>query len=142
MASHPRAELVLEALDMAAQQRSPEETIHHPDQGSQYAAIASGMRRGDGGVRPSMGSVGDCFDNAMAESFFATLECELIEQESFSDRSEARLMVFICREGSYNPHRRHSAIDYHSPMTYEKIYDLQDAQEQTLLSERRPLAAV
>jgi putative transposase len=78
----------------------------------------------------------------MAESFFATLECELIEQESFSDRSEARLMVFICREGSYNPHRRHSAIDYHSPMTYEKIYDLQDAQEQTLLSERRPLAAV
>jgi hypothetical protein len=51
-------------------------------------------------------------------------------------------MVFICREGSYNPHRRHSAIDYHSPMTYEKIYDLQDAQEQTLLSERRPLAAV
>jgi putative transposase len=78
----------------------------------------------------------------MAESFFATLECELIEQESFSDRSEARLMVFICREGFYNPHRRHSAIDYHSPMTYEKIYDPQDPQEQTLLSEHRPLAAV
>ena len=75
----------------------------------------------------------------MAESFFATLECELIEQESFSDRSEARLMVFICREGFYNPHRRHSAIDYHSPMTYEKIHD---PQEQTLLPERRPLAAV
>jgi len=139
MASHLRTELVLEALDMAAEQRSPEETIHHSDQGCQYAAIAFGKRCKDEGVRPSMGSVGDCYDNAMAESFFATLECELIEQESFSDRSEARLMVFICREGFYNPHRLHSAIDYHSPMTYEEIHD---SQEQTLLPERRPLAAV
>ena len=139
MASHLRTELVVEALDMAARQRSPEETIHHSDQGSQYAAIAFGKRCKDEGVRPSMGSVGDCFDNAMAESFFATLECELIEQESFSDRSEARLMVFDYIEGFYNPKRRHSAIDYHSPMTYEKIHD---SQEQTLLPERRPLAAV
>jgi putative transposase len=139
MASHLRTELVLEALDMAAQQRSPEETIHHSDQGCQYAAIAFGKRCKDEGVRPSMGSVGDCYDNAMAESFFATLECELIEQESFSDTSEARLMVFICREGFYNPHRRHSALDYHSPMTYEELHD---PQEQTLLPERRPHAAV
>ncbi|WP_259073773.1 IS3 family transposase [Salinibacter ruber] len=139
MASHLRTELVLEALDMAAEQRSPEETIHHSDQGCQYAAIAFGNRCKDEGVRPSMGSVGDCYDNAMAESFFATLECELIEQESFSDRSEARLMVFDYLEGFYNPHRRHSALDYHSPMTYEEIHD---SQEQTLLPERRPLAAV
>ena len=139
MANHLRTELVLEALDMAAEQRNPEETVHHSDQGCQYTAIAFGKRCKDEGVRPSMGSVGDCYDNAMAESFFATLECELIEQESFSDRSEARLMVFICREGFYNPHRRHSAIDYHSPMTYEKIHD---PQEQTLLPERRPLTAV
>jgi len=139
MASHLRTELVLEALDMAAEQRSPEETIHHSDQGCQYAAIAFGKRCKDEGVRPSMGSVGDCYDNAMAESFFATLECELIEQESFSDRSEARLMVFDYIEGFYNPKRRHSAIDYHSPITYEKIHD---SQEQTLLPERRPLAAV
>jgi putative transposase len=139
MANHLRTELVLEALDMAAEQRNPEETVHHSDQGCQYTAIAFGKRCKDEGVRPSMGSVGDCYDNAMAESFFATLECELIEQESFSDRSEARLMVFICREGFYNPHRRHSAIDYHSPMSYEKIHD---PQEQTLLPERRPLAAV
>lgn len=139
MASHLRTELVLEALDMAAQQRSPEETIHHSDQGCQYTAVAFGKRCKDEGVRPSMGSVGDCYDNAMAESFFATLECELIEQESFSDRSEARLMVFDYLEGFYNPRRRHSATDYHSPMSYEKIHD---SQEQTLLPERRPLAAV
>ncbi|MCS3658461.1 transposase InsO family protein [Salinibacter ruber] len=65
MASHLRTELVPEALDMAAEQRSPEETIHHSDQGSQYAALAFGQRCKDEGVRPSMGSVGDCYDNAM-----------------------------------------------------------------------------
>ncbi len=92
MAGHLRTELVLEALDMATEQRNPEETVHHSDQGCQYTAIAFGKRCKDEGVRPSMGSVGDCYDNAMAESFFATLECELIEQDSFSDRSEARLM--------------------------------------------------
>ncbi|MCS4039512.1 hypothetical protein GGP42_001162 [Salinibacter ruber] len=77
--------------------------------------------------------------NAMAESFFATLECELNEQESFADRSEARLMVFTCLEGFYNPHGRHAALDYHSPMTNEKIHD---PQEQTPLPERRPLDEV
>jgi len=138
MVDHLRTELVLEALDMAAQQRNPEETIHHSDQGSQYTAIAYGNRCKDAGVRPSMGSVGDCFDNAMCESFFATLECELIERESFADRSEARLGVFDYVEGWYNPHRRHSAIGYHSPMTYEKIHD---SREQTLSSERQPVAA-
>lgn len=76
-----------------------------------------------------MGSVGDCYDNAMCESFFATLECELIERESFTDRSEARLLVFDCIEGFYNPHRIHSALDYSSPMTYEKT---RDSREQML----------
>jgi putative transposase len=120
MMGHLRAKLVLESLDIAAQQRDSEETIHHSDQGCLCTAIAFGKRRGDEGVRPSMGSVGDCFDNAMAESFFATLECELIERETFSDRSEARLAVFDYVEAFYNPHRRHSALDYQSPMTYEK----------------------
>jgi putative transposase len=67
-----------------------------------------------------MGSVGDCYDNAMCESFFATLECELIERESFSDRLEARLSVFTLIEGWYNPHRLHSALDYQSPTAYEE----------------------
>jgi putative transposase len=120
MADHLRTELVLDALDMASQQRNSDETIHHSDQGSQYAAIAFGQRCKDEGVRPSMGSVGDCYDNAMCESFFATLECELIERETYATRSEARLGVFDFVEGWYNPHRLHSALDYQSPISYEE----------------------
>jgi len=122
MADHLRTELVLDALDMAAQQRSPEETIHHSDQGSQYAAIAFGERCKAEGVRPSMGSVGDCYDNALCESFFATLECELIERETFADRSEARHSIFRFIEGFYNPDRLHSTIGYLSPVDYEDEY--------------------
>ena len=122
MANHLRTELVLKALDMAAQQRDPEKTVHHSDQGSQYTAIAFGQRCKDAGVRPSMGSVGDCYDNAMCESFFATLECELIERTSFATRSEARLGVFDFVEGFYNPQRLHSALDYQAPIRYEKEY--------------------
>jgi putative transposase len=122
MADHLRTELVLGALDMASKQRDPDETVHHSDQGCQYTAVAFGKRCKDAGVRPSMGSVGDCYDNAMCESFFATLECELIERETFSDRSEARLGVFDYVEGFYNPKRLHSALDYQSPMNYEQQY--------------------
>ena len=120
MAAHLRTELVLEALDMATQQRDPEETVHHSDQGCQYTALAFGKRCKDEGVRPSMGSVGDCYDNAMCESFFATLECELIERKSFADRSEARLSVFEFIEGWYNPDRLHSGLGYQSPQRYEE----------------------
>lgn len=122
MMGHLRTELVLEALDMAAQQRDSKETVHHSDQGCQYTALAFGQRCKDASVRPSMGSVGDCYDNAMCESFFATLECELIERQSYSTRSEARLSIFDYIEGFYNPHRLHSALDYQSPMQYEKEY--------------------
>lgn len=82
MATHLRTELVLEALDMAVGQRRPSGVIHHSDQGCQYTALAFGARCREAGVRPSMGSVGDCYDNALAESFFATLECELIDRRS------------------------------------------------------------
>ncbi len=126
MMSHLRTELVLDALDMAAQQRDSEETIHHSDQGCLRTAIAFSQRCKDAGVRPSMGSVGDCYDRAMAESFFATLECEPIEREMFSDRSEARLAVFDHVEAFCNPDRRHSALDYHSPMTYEKDHETRE----------------
>ena len=129
MTDHLRTELVLKALDMAAQQRSPDETVHHSDQGSQYTGVAFGQRCKDAGVRPSMGSVGDCYDNAMCESFFATLECELIEGESYATRSEARLSVFDFIEGWYNPHRLHSALDYQSPMSYEEKYYSRDDRE-------------
>ena len=120
MASHLQSELVLSALNMALWQRQPEGVIHHSDQGSQYTSLAFGKRCQEAGVRPSMGSVGDCFDNAMCESFFATLECELLDRRCFHTHKEARLAIFEYIEGWYNPHRRHSSIAYHSPMGYEK----------------------
>jgi putative transposase len=120
MATHLRTELVLDALDMALTQRRPDAVIHHSDQGCQYTSFAFGKRCRDMGVRPSMGSVGDCFDNAMCESFFATLECELLDRQAFKTQTEARLAVFDFIEGFYNPHRRHSAIDYQSPINYER----------------------
>lgn len=114
-----KTELVLEALNMAIWQRRPQRVIHHSDQGSQYTSIAFGRRCREAGVKPSMGSIGDCFDNAMCESFFATLECELIERYSFRTRAQARMAVFEFIEGWYNLHRRHSALNYDSPHSYE-----------------------
>jgi len=122
MATHLRTELVLEALNMAIGQRRPAAVIHHSDQGSQYSALAFGRRCEEAGVRPSMGSVGDCFDNAMCESFFATLECELLNRRHFKTQIEARMAIFEFIEGWYNPHRRHSAINYLSPIDFERTY--------------------
>ena len=120
MATHLRTELVLAALNMALGQRRPQGVIHHSDQGSQYTSIAFGQRCREAGVRPSMGSVGDCFDNALCESFFATLECELLERRRFRTQVEARMAVFEFLEGWYNPHRRHSALGYLSPIEFER----------------------
>ncbi len=120
MANHLRTELVLDALNMALHQRRPTNVIHHSDQGTQYTSISFGRRCKQAGVRPSMGSVGDCYDNAMCESFFATLECELIDRTTFRTHAEAKLAIFEFIEGWYNPHRRHSSIDYLSPINYEK----------------------
>ena len=85
MANHLRTELVLDALDMALGQRRPHSIIHHSDQGCQYTSLAFGERCRQASVVPSMGSVGDCYDNAMAESFFASLECELLARTRFED---------------------------------------------------------
>ncbi len=79
---------------------------------------------GDAGMHASMGSRGDCFDNAMAESFFATLECELLARQSFQTRNAARLALFDYIEGFYNTHRRHSALDYLSPIAYERRWTI------------------
>jgi len=122
METHLRAELVLKALEMAISQRRPARVIHHSDQGTQYTSIAFGQRCREAGVRPSRGSVGDCYDNAMCESFFATLECELIDRRRFRTQDEARREVFQFIEGWYNPHRRHSGIDYQSPINFERRY--------------------
>ena len=120
MATHLRTKLVLDALDMALGQRRPEAVIHHSDQGSQYTSIAFGARCRQAGVRPSMGSVGDGYDNALCESFFATLECELLDRHRFRSQVEARMAVFTFIEGWYNPRRRHSAIGYRSPINFER----------------------
>jgi putative transposase len=120
METHLRTELVLAALNMAIEQRRPQSVIHHSDQGCQYTAIGFGLRCRDAGVRPSMGSVGDCYDNALCESFFATLECELLDRVTLRTPREGREAVFDFIEGWYNPRRRHSALDYESPLVFER----------------------
>lgn len=121
MADHLRSELVIEALDMAVWRRRPTQSVvHHSDQGSQYTSLAFGRRLREAGLVSSMGSRGDCFDNATAESFFATLECELLARRRFPTRSAARLALFDYIEGFYNTHRRHSALGYLSPAAYER----------------------
>jgi len=119
MANHLRTELILDALEMALWQRRPENVIHHSDHCTQYTSLAFGKRCQEAGIKPS---VGDCHDNALAESFFATLECELLDRRYFRNHAEARMAMFELIESWYNPHRQHSSIDYHSPMTYEWLY--------------------
>jgi putative transposase len=120
MATTLLAQLVLDALNMAIATRRPTGVIHHSDQGSQYTSIEFGQRCREAGVRPSMGSVGDAYDNAMCESFFATLECELLARHRFRTSAEAQSTVFAFIEGWYNPRRRHSSIGYRSPLDYER----------------------
>jgi hypothetical protein len=104
METYLRTELVLQALNMALGQRRPGGVIHHSDHGSQYTSFAFGKRCEQAGVRPSMGSVGDCFDNAMCESFFATLECELLDRRRFKTQIEARIAIFEFIEGLCEVH--------------------------------------
>jgi putative transposase len=120
MATHLRTRLVLAALDMAIAQRRPAGVIHHSDQGSQYTAVGFGLRCRAHGVRPSMGSVGDCYDNALCESFFATLECELLDRTAFPTPDDAQHRLFAWIEGWYNSRRRHSALDYEAPIPFEQ----------------------
>ena len=115
-----RAELVIAALDMALAQRDASEVIHHSDHGSQYTSVAFGKRCEQMGVRPSMGTVGDAYDNAMAESFFATLECELLDRRVFKTKAEARTALFSYIEAWYNPRRRHGSIGYLAPTEFER----------------------
>ncbi|MFN2449163.1 MAG: IS3 family transposase [Candidatus Baltobacteraceae bacterium] len=120
MANHLRTELVLDALNMALYRRKPSGVIHHSDQGCQYTSIAFEKRYKEAGVQPSMGPVGDCYDNAMCESFNATLGCELLVQHRFKNQREASLAAFDFIEGWYNRRRRHTAIGNISPMEFER----------------------
>ncbi len=118
--------VVLDALSMAVHNRRPDAVIHHSDQGTQYTSIALGIRAKEEGIQLSMGSVGDCYDNAMCESFFATLECELLERTSFRTHRQAQREIFNFIEGWYNPHRLHSALGYRSPMRFEFDFEAQE----------------
>jgi putative transposase len=123
MATHMRTELVTAALDMAIAHRGPDPgLIHHSDRGSQYTSLAFGRRLREAGIAPSMGSRGDCYDNAMAESFFATLEVELIDRSAWATAADARAAVFEYIEVFYNRIRRHSGIGYLSPDQFEERY--------------------
>jgi putative transposase len=122
MADHLRTELVTDALQMALAQRRPARgLIWHSDQGSQFVSLAFGQQARAAGIAQSMGSRGDCFDNAVAESFFATLKKELINRRSWPSKAELRTEVFDYIETFYNRERRHSTLGQRSPADYEKL---------------------
>ncbi len=121
MADHLRSELVVSALEMALARRRPDRgLIHHSDQGSQYTAVLFTKRCAKAGVEVSIGSVGDCYDNAVCETFHATLKKERIYRQSWPTRAAARVAVFEYIEGWYNPRRRHSTLGYLSPAEFER----------------------
>jgi putative transposase len=122
MADHMRTELVTDALQMALAQRRPAPgLIWHSDQGSQFVSLAFGQQARAAGIAQSMGSRGDCFDNAVAESFFATLKKELIHGRSWPSKAELRTEVFEYIEVFFNRRRRHSTLGFLSPAQFETI---------------------
>ena len=123
MASRMPTELVGDALKMAISTRQPKgPMIHHSDRSSQYTSLAFGQRCREAGLVQSVGQVGDAYDNAMCESFFATLECELLDRRRFQTVAEARREIFSLIEGFYNTRRLHSSLGYRSPANFEKLH--------------------
>jgi putative transposase len=121
MGSRMRTELVVDALEMAVWRRRPSAgLVHHSDRGAQYTAISFGRRLEEVGLVPSMGRTGTALDNAMAESFIATLKTELVHRRRFPSREVARSAIFEYLEGFYNRRRLHSALGYRSPANYEE----------------------
>jgi putative transposase len=122
MADHMRAELVVDALQMGLARRRPDHgLIHHSDQGSQFVSLAFGQQARDAGIAVSMGSKGDCYDNAVAESFFATLKKELVHRRTWPTRRELTGEIFEYIEAFYNNSRRHSTLGYLSPAMFEEV---------------------
>jgi putative transposase len=121
IADHLRAEVVCDAFDMARWRRRPTPDsglVHHADHGCQYTSWVFGQRLRTAGILGSMGSVGDALDNAMAAAFFATLQAELLDCHEWDTRTQLAQAMFEYTEGFYNPERRHSALDYLSPVQY------------------------
>jgi putative transposase len=132
IAEHMRTELVTDALGMAILRRQPnkqpgdKKTILHSDHGSQYTSWAFGQRLRASGLLASMGSVGDCYDNAMMESFWGTMQLELLDTKEWQTREELANAIFEWIESWYNPKRRHSSIGMHSPVTFETPHTRSD----------------
>jgi putative transposase len=129
IADHIRSELVVDAVQMALWRRQPPEgqTVAHSDHGSQYTSWAFGRRLRAAGLLGSMGSIGDCFDNSVAESFFGTLQLELLDEHRWDTRQQLALAIFDWIEGWYNPRRRHSYCKMLSPIDYETLRATSDA---------------
>jgi putative transposase len=121
-------DLVVGALAMAVTRRQPggDSTILHSDHGSQYTSWAFGKRLRDAGLLGSMGTIGDCYDNAMMESFWHTMQLELLDTRAWESREGLANAIFEWIECWYNPYRRHSSIGMHSPATYERLYNQPD----------------
>jgi putative transposase len=131
MADHLRHKLVIDALNMAVDRRRPGRgLIHHSDQGSQFTALVFGQRCRLAGINVSMGSKGDCFDNAVCESFHASIKKELLHRRSWPTKAEARTAVFEYIETFYNQRRRHSTLGYLAPALYEEQYQEQARQNE------------
>ena len=128
MAEHLRAELVIKALEMAVWNRRPSSgLVHHSDHGSQYTSLAFGQRLEQASILGSMGTIGDALDNAVAESFFATLQVELLDRQRWSTRRELTTAIFDYTEVFFNRQRLHSTLGYLSPTEFEEVYALQQA---------------
>jgi putative transposase len=128
MAEHLRAELVIKALEMAVWNRQPSPgLIHHSHHGSQYTSLAFGQRLGQARILGSMGTVGDALDNAVAESFFATLQVELLDRQPWQTPAQLTTAIFDYIEVFFNRQRLHSTLGYLSPTEYEEVYALQQA---------------
>lgn len=122
MADHLKTELVIDALEMAVWRRKPKAgLVHHSDRGMQYTALSFGKKLEEAGIVPSMGRAGSALDNAISESFVATLKVELVHRRRFPSKEAARTAIFEYLEGFYNRRRLHSALGYRSPATYEEV---------------------
>lgn len=122
IADHLRTELVADALDMARLRRKPVGTVVHSDRGTQYTSWLFGHRLREAGLLGSMGRVASAFDNAMIESFFGSMQIELLDRRTWTTRAELATAIFEYIEAFYNPVRRHSALDYRSPIDYERVH--------------------
>ncbi len=122
IADHLRTELVVDALDMARWRRKPTGTIVHSDRGTQYTSWLFGHRLREAGLMGSMGKVACAYDNSLAESFFGSMQVELLDRRLWDTRDELASAIFDWIEAFYNPTRRHSALCYHSPLEFERLH--------------------